>query len=212
MDVKPRRYESPRRRAQADDTRRRILAAAQELFEANGYAATSMNDIATAAGVALKTLYVAFGSKSGLLRALWHLLLRGDDADVPVGEREWYREVLDEPDPVRQLQLNARNSCIVKQRVAGIMEVVESAAAGDAEIGSLWQRIQTEFRDNQSAVVKSLQRKRALKRGLGASRATDVLWALNHVSLYRLLVRDRGWTVAQYERWLGGVFCSELLP
>ena len=212
MNVKPRRrYESPRRREQADETRERILAAAQELFEASGYTATSMNDIAAAAGVALKTLYVAFGSKAGILRALWHLLLRGDAGAVPVDEREWYREVLEEPDPARQLRLNARNSCVVKRRVAAIMEVIEAAAHADPEIASLWERIQMEFRENQSAIVRSLQRKKALRPGLGVERATDVLWALNQVSLYRLLVHDRGWTPAQYERWLGGVFCSELL-
>lgn len=212
MNVKPRRkYDSPRRREQADETRTRILHAAKELFEANGYAATSMNEVAAAAGVALKTLYVAFGNKAGLLRELWHLLLRGDDAAVPVGERSWYLEVLEEGDPVRQLQLNARNSCVVKRRVAGIMDVIEAAAPGDAEIASLWDRIQGEFRANQGEVVRSLQRKTALKPRLGVERATDILWALNHMSLYRLLVRDRSWTVDQYEQWLAGIFCSELL-
>ena len=78
--VKPtRRYDSPRRREQASVTRRDILAAAQRLFERHGYAATTMAAIATEAGVALKTVYVAFETKSGVLRALWHLLLRGDD-------------------------------------------------------------------------------------------------------------------------------------
>src|ERR687886_2924675 len=98
-DVKSKRpYESPRRRAQAEATRRDILDAAQTLFEANGYAATTMADIATEAGVALKTVYLAFETKSGVLRALWHLALRGDEDPAPVPERPWYREVLDEPD------------------------------------------------------------------------------------------------------------------
>src|SRR3977135_2141494 len=91
-----RRYDSPRRREQAAATRREILEAAQRLFERQGYAATTMAAIAAEAGVALKTVYVAFETKSGVLRALWHLLLRGDQEDVPVGERDWYREVLDE--------------------------------------------------------------------------------------------------------------------
>ena len=80
--VKPtRRYDSPRRREQASATRSDILAAAQRLFERQGYAATTMAAIAAEAGVALKTVYVAFETKSGVLRALWHLLLRGDDED-----------------------------------------------------------------------------------------------------------------------------------
>src|SRR5215210_183360 len=103
--VKRRRYDSPRRREQAAATRREILAAAQRLFERDGYATTTMAAVAREAGVALKTIYVAFGMKSELLRALWHLLLRGDEADVPVGDRGWYRALLEERDPNRQIEL-----------------------------------------------------------------------------------------------------------
>src|SRR6186997_3204021 len=109
-DKVKRRYESPRRRAQADATKRDILAAAQRLFERQGYAATTMAAIAADAGVALKTVYVTFETKSGLLRALWHLLLRGDEEDAPVAERQWYRGVLEEPDAERQLRLTAHTS------------------------------------------------------------------------------------------------------
>src|SRR3954454_15680491 len=101
-----RAYDSPRRREQAAATRREILAAAQRLFERQGYAATTMAAVAAEARVALKTVYLAFETKSGLLRALWHLLLRGDEEKSPVAERHWYREVLEEPDPQRQLRLN----------------------------------------------------------------------------------------------------------
>src|SRR5215471_16795188 len=95
--VNPRRaYNSARRREQAAATRREILEAAQRLFERQGYAATTMAAIAAEAGVALKTVYVGFETKSGVLRALWNLLLRGDEEDAPIAERAWYREMLDE--------------------------------------------------------------------------------------------------------------------
>src|ERR1700674_5432595 len=97
-----RRYDSPRRRAQAAATRSDILEAAQRLFEQGGYAATTMDAIATEAAVALKTVYVAFDTKSGLLRALWNHLLRGGRDDVPVAEQQWYRKVVEEADPERQ--------------------------------------------------------------------------------------------------------------
>src|SRR5919202_6396564 len=96
--VKTRRYDATRRREQAAATRRRVLDAAQVLFERDGYAATTMAAIASEAGVALKTVYLAFETKSGLLRALWHLRLRGDEEDVPMQERDWLRALLDEPD------------------------------------------------------------------------------------------------------------------
>src|SRR3954469_12723895 len=122
--VKPRAYNSPRRREQAAATRRDILEAAQRLFEGQGYAATTMAAIAAEAGVALKTVYVAFETKSRVLRALWHLLLRGDEDGVAVGRREWYREVLEEPDLERRLRLNARNARRVKERAGALMEVI----------------------------------------------------------------------------------------
>jgi AcrR family transcriptional regulator len=206
-----RRYDSPRRREQAAATRREILEAAQRLFEQRGYAATTMAAIAAEAGVALKTVYVAFETKSGVLRALWHLLLRGDQDDVPVGERRWYREVLDEPDPERQLRLTARNSRVVKERAGALMEVIRSAAPSDADTGALWSRIQTDFYENQRLIVEALHSRKALRRGLGVTRAADILWTLNHPDLWQLLVGTRGWTPDEWEQWFGDAACSQLL-
>jgi len=208
---KPRRYDSPRRRLQAAATRREILEAALRLFEQRGYQGTSMAAIATEAGVAPKTVYLAFQSKRGLLLALWHLLLRGDEEPVPVGERPWFREVIEEPDPERLLRLNARNSRLVKERAGMLLEILRSAAPSDSEISALWQRIQTEFYANQRAIVEQLKKNDALRSGIDVERGADVLWTLNHPSVYALLVGERGWTPGHYEEWLGDAFCSQLL-
>ena len=208
---KPRRYDSPRRSQQAAATRREILEAALRLFEQRGYTATTMAAIATEAGVALKTVYVAFQTKRGLLLALWHLRLRGDEAPVPVGERPWFREVIDEPDPERLLRLNARNSLVVKERAGPLLEILRNAASADIELAALWKRIQTEFYDNQLAVVERLRAMNALRPGLEVGHGADILWALNHPDLYRLLVGGRAWTPEQYEEWLGDTFCTQLL-
>lgn len=209
--VKSRPYDSSRRRAQAAATRRDILEAAQRLFEQQGYAATPMAAIAAEAGVALKTVYLGFETKSGVLRAIWNLLLRGDQGEVPVAEQSWYREVLEEPDPERQLRLNARNSRAVKTRIAGVLRVIRNAAPLDRDIEALWQRIQTEFHANQRAIIERLAGRKALRRGLGVDRATDILWALNHPDVWQLLVGERGWTPEQYEEWFGDTACSQLL-
>jgi AcrR family transcriptional regulator len=206
-----RTYKSPRRAQQAAATRRAILDAAQALFEKDGYAATPMASIAERAGVALKTVYLAFETKSGVLRALWHLRLRGDEGSAPVGQRDWYRQMLEEPDPERQLKLNAGNSTVVKARLGALMEVIRSGARADPDIAKLWANIQAEFLDNQRAIVESLQRKKALARGLKVARAADILWALNHPDLYQLLVSERGWTPEQYEKWLARATASQLL-
>src|SRR5512144_302884 len=193
-DVKARRrYDSPRRRAQAEATRRDILAAARLLFERQGYAATTMAAIAAEATVALKTVYLALETKAGVLQAVWNTGLRGADHGRPVQEQTWYREVLEEADPERRLLLNARNSAAGKRRIAAIAEVIREAAPADAEIGALWVRIQTEYRANQRAVVEPLAEGGRLARGLDVERAADILWAINHPNTWQLLVGERGW-------------------
>lgn len=199
--VKSRSYNSPRRREQAAATREAILAAARRLFDEQGYAGTTIAAIAGEAGVAVKTVYIAFETKSGVLRALWNTSLRGDAADVPVAQREWYRALLEEPDPVEQLKRTAENSRVVKLRIAGVLRVIHQAAPVDPDIAALWDRIQTDFHANQRAIVEQLARKKALKKGLSVERASDILWTLNHPDVWHLLVEERGWKPPEWERW-----------
>jgi AcrR family transcriptional regulator len=205
-------YDSPRRREQAAGTRRAILAAAQRLFVEDGYGATTVAAIAAEARVALKTVYVAFETKSGVLRALWNLLLREDEDSAPVAQREWYLEVLNEPDPERQLRLNARNARAVKERAGKVLGVIRSAAPLDADIAALWGRIETDFYENQRAIVERLAQKEALRPGLDVTKATDILWTLNHPDVWLLLVGERGWTPDQFEGWFADTICRQLLP
>src|SRR3954462_3824016 len=178
--VKPtRRYDSTRRREQAAATRLEILEAAQRLFERDGYVATTMAAVAAEAGVALKTVYLAFETKAGLLRALWHLRLRGDEADVPIAERPWYREGIAEPDPQRQLRLGAHNARLVKERAAKLMRVMRDAAGTDADSAALWRRIQDDSPPNGGGFVDTSEARGAPPPGLAAARAADILWTLN---------------------------------
>jgi AcrR family transcriptional regulator len=209
--VKSRPYNSPRRREQAAATRALMLEAAHRLFERDGYSATTIAAIASEAGVAVKTVYLAFETKSGVLRALWNQRLRGDDGDAPVAQRQWYREAVEEPDPERQLRLNARNARAAKTRVGSLLEVIRTAAAADGDTAALWKRIQTEFHANQRVIVESLDKKSALRPGLSVDRATDILWTLNHPDVWQLLVRERGWTPDDYEQWFGDTACTQLL-
>jgi AcrR family transcriptional regulator len=206
-----RQYDSRLRQEQAAATRLRILEAARLLFERDGYAATAMAAIASQAGVSLKTVYLAFATKSGVLRALWNLLLRGDEEPVPVGERPWFKEVLEEPDPLQKLRLNVRNAKAVRERVGPLLEVIRDAAPAEPEIAQLWTRIQDEFFENQRAVVEDLKRRKVLRRGLGVDRASDLLWTLNHPDVYRLLVGRRGWSPDEHETWLVATLSEQLL-
>ena len=208
----PRRpYNSPRRQQQAAATRQTILEAAERLFLQDGYPATTMDAIAAEAGVSLKTAYLPFSTKSGLLRALWDLRLKKDDADAPVVQHEWFREVMEEPDPARKLQLNARNSAAAKTRIGGLFRVIRGAAEIDADCSELWRLIQSDFHANQQVIVESIHRGGGLRRGLSVATGTDILWTLNHPDTWTLLASQRGWSPDAYETWLAQTSCAQLL-
>ena len=70
-----------------------------------------------------------------------------------------------------------------------MLDVIRHAAPLDADIGALWERIQSDFYENQGAIVQSLADRGALAPGPRRRReATDILWTLNHPDLWQLLV------------------------
>ena len=206
-DAVKRRYDSTRRREQAEQTRLQILEAAQRLFERDGYAMTTVGAIAKEAGVATKTVYLAFETKSGILRALWHLLLRGDQDATPVSDRDWYRSVVEERDLERKLHLLTSQSRAVKERAAPVMEVIRRGADADPDVAQLWDRIQGNFHEIQHGIAATLP----LRRGLTVDEAADILWALNNADTWQLLVVRRGWTPGRWERWFDASIRAQLL-
>lgn len=206
-----RTYDSPRRQAQAQATRRAILEGAQRLFEERGYGATSVPAIAESAQVSLKTVYVVFETKAKLLRSLWEERLGGEEAGLAVTERTWYREMLEEADPHRRVALLAAQSRTVKSRSGALMEVIRNAASTDTEIAQLWDHIQTKLLEVSRSIVQKWERDRVLGDNLDVNVAGDLLWTLNHPSVWKLLVIERGWSESQYEEWLRDAITSQLL-
>jgi AcrR family transcriptional regulator len=129
-----RRYESPLREEHARRTRAAIVAAAGELFTARGYAATSLADVAAAAGVARPTVFAAFGSKPALLRQVLDQALAGDDEPVPVAARPWFRPVWDATTQEGVLGAYARVCTLIGGRAAQIFEAVRRSAGASPEV------------------------------------------------------------------------------
>ena len=204
-------YDSPRRREQAAETRRKILDAAEELFARDGYAAIAMPAIAEQAGVALKTVYLAFGTKAGLLHGLWDVRLGGDDQPIPVTERPWYRELLEGDDPVALVRATARQSRLTKERAGNLMRIINQAAVTEPTLADLWDRIETEFRAVLGGCAERLAALGALAPGIDVALATDLLWTLNHPDTWYLLIQGCGWTADAYEQWVAGTLSAQLL-
>lgn len=206
-----RSYVSPRRTQAAAATRQAILESARRLFERDGYAATSVPAIAADAQVAVKTVYLAFGSKSLLLRAVWDQRLAGEEAQVPVLERAWYRQLKDTDNPHTLLALLAEQSRNVKSRSGPLIEVIRTAASADEDIRSLWDEIEAKLLIVARAVVDQLDAAGWLRAGQDPGSAADVTWFLYHPSTWQLLVVQRGWSAEAYTAWLERALVTELL-
>jgi AcrR family transcriptional regulator len=206
-----RAYHSSVRPQRAAARRRALADAARDLFVERGYPATTMDAVAARADVSLKTVYNAYKTKAGLLRAVWDLCLKGDLDEAPVAERGWYTALMSESDPHRQLALAAESSRIVKTRIGPMLKVIRDAAPADEDLTALWELIQTDFWANQRAIVESLAEKGALRPGLDVQRATDLLWMLNHPDVWLLLVDRRGWSPDDWEEWFAKTCQEQLL-
>jgi AcrR family transcriptional regulator len=199
-DVKRRSYRSTIRRGDAPAL---ICAAAYRLFSDKGYLATSIEDIATAAGVARPTIFTAVGPKVAILRVVVDEALAGDDAPVPIAQRPWWREAIDEPDPVRSIELHARNMCLINQRAAAVLRALETAASVDPDAAEVWERFQQQRHDGLNEFAAALTRKTTRAR-YDESTITDTLCMLA-ADAYLRLVRDAGWPIERYQDWLTDV-------
>ena len=201
-----RAYRSTIRRG---DAPRLICAAAHRLFSTKGYLATSIDEIAAQAGVARPTVFRAVGPKPVILKAVLDQAMAGDDAPVPVADRPWFAEALDEPDPARSLHLHARNLCWILHRVVPLLRALETAAALDADAANLWSDLRRQRRTGTAAVAANLAAKTTLR--CTEQVLADMLFTLPPDAYHRL-VHEEGWPIEAFQRWLTDLLQRVCLP
>jgi AcrR family transcriptional regulator len=206
-----RRYDNTARAAQALQTRRRVIAAAHELLLEQGYAATTINQIARRAGVSTETVYKAFGSKAALTKQVYDVALAGDDEPVPMRDRPEIQAILAEPDPRRKVAGYAALARQLGGRLGPLLAVLLGARGADADLDAFARTTANERLAGTAGLVGHLAEVGALRPGLDPERARDLLWALISPELYQLLVVERGWSPEDYERWLSSAIADALL-
>lgn len=198
-------YHSPARQRQAEQTRARILAAARDLFRSAGYAAATMEAIASAAQVSVKTVEAAFGSKRGVLAALVNPLA---SAGLP---RHLVDQIRATADPRDRLELVAELTRRAYEASVPEFELMRSAAAIAPEIGEAARQVESRRRANQARLVNYLLEQDALRSDLEPDQATDIIWALTGYDLYRALVAEQHWPVERYQNWLASTLAGNVL-
>lgn len=211
--VKPRRrYQSPRRAAQAAQTRRDIVTAAGLLFRERGYG-VPLADIASEAGVVVETVYRIFGSKAALFRAAVEALLAGGvgRAGIPVEGRPAIRAIRDEPDPRKQVAGYAATQPGIHRRAGPLLRALRDARGSDPELRRLWDEMEAWRLDGQGRFVRMLADRGALRRDLTVDEGIDIAWTLCSLAVYDSLVLGRGWGDERYQAWLTDALARELL-
>jgi AcrR family transcriptional regulator len=207
-----RRYRSPSREQQARHTRARIIAAAARQFLACGYAATTMRAVAAAAGVALPTVELAFGTKARLLKAVIDAAIAGDDRPVPMLAREWAARAEATAGPAEFAAVFARQLTESAQRAAGLTLVALEAARADEDIAAVAAQMMSQRQVMATWMVDGLLRRSPLRDGVDRAAAIDTIWALMDPALFCRLTLDRRWPAARFRRWFADGALRLLLP
>ena len=186
---------------QAVATRRRIVEAAGRFFVRDGYAATTLQQIADEAGVAVQTVYFHFGNKRTVLKELVDVASVGDDEPVALLDRPWVQELRTAPGGSETVAVWLRTSRDIFGRVAPILRIVRDAAGSDPEMAAQWETNQQQRHTAHRALAEILDTKGALRPGLTVDEAADILFALVSLEVYVLLTIERGWAPEKWERW-----------
>ena len=199
-----------RREIAAEATQRVIVESAAKLFVEQGYAPTTITQIARESGVAVQTIYNSVGSKGALLSRVLDFAAAGDRAPRPVPA--FMREQAEaEPDPrkvIAQLVEFWRGGL---ERTAPIFEVIRQAAALDAEIAALeTQRAQARLK-NYGTAARLLADRGHLRAGLDPDAAAAIIFSLGHPESYRLLVHRSGWSSDRWAAWVTDALAAALL-
>lgn len=188
-----------------------VLDAARTMFSEKGYAATSMQAIAQAAGIALDTVYAAVGKKPALFTLLVEAAISGTDVAIPAEEREYVQAIRVEPDAARKLAIYARAITGIQARLAPLFRVLQEAATTDTGLAELWSGIADRRSRNMKLLAKDLAETGKLRRDMSIDTVADVLWTMNSPEYYLLLVEGRGWEPARFEEWLSDAWVKLLL-
>jgi AcrR family transcriptional regulator len=196
------------RAERARATRARIVAAATATFTTSGYATTSINAIAAAAGVSEQTVYYSFGNKRAVLVAALDRAIAGDDEPIPTLDRPWVHAALAEPDPHRQIELQVQGVGEVLRRAARLLDIIRNAAT-DPELAEVCATSINHHREVQRAFAASLAEKTPLRTEVAA--AADTAVALLSPETYLLLVDHLGWPHDRWRTWAADCLARTLI-
>ena len=197
---------------QAQQNRDRVLAVASRLFIAQGYSATSIDQIAAEAGLSVRTVFAGFTSKINLLKHVVDTAIVGDSDEVPLHQRPSMRAVHDASTADEAYERLADTFVEVAERVYAIYAVVHGAAAADRDIAELERRLDAQRLTGVQYLAATFAERLAITDPAATVYIGDTLWTLGSPLQYRLLVQQRGWSSQQYRDWMARALAAMVPP
>lgn len=188
-----------------------MVEAARRLFLQLGYPATTMTRIADESGVPPATIYRLFGSKRGILKAVFDIAFGGDDEAVEFQHRPEVQAALAAEDPQAMLDGFARLLRELMHRAGRLQHVLATSAAVDDEAAEMLEITRRQRHRGQSRIVRDLARRKALKPGLTQKAAADIVYTVMSPEVYCILTVERGWSEDDYEAWVAHTLRTQLL-
>lgn len=202
---KKRAYISEARKAQAAETRIRILETAKNLFLSKGIDPVTIEKLAEVAKVSAPTIYSLFQSKRGILRALMDEALPTDQRLALVEESRLQKS------PKRRLEVTAKITRQMYDAEKALMDIFRGASALDPELRELEKEREQRRYDRQEMTIVAMAEEKSFAKGLSSSKARDILWAFTGRDMYRMFVIEREWTSEKYEKWLAQLLIKTLV-
>lgn len=198
-------YQSPVRKRQAANTRRRIVEATRQLLEKEGYAGMTIEAIARRAEVSAQSVYGIFKSKTGILIELL------DESTFGPEYEEAVRKALSAEDPETRLRLAAPIARQIHDAQSAAFDLLRGAGVVAPELANLELQRECLRYERQERMIISLRDARRLRQGVDYTAARDIFWMLTGRDIYRMLVRERGWSSEKYQGWLANALVHSLL-
>jgi AcrR family transcriptional regulator len=207
-----RSYDASGRREQARARRLAVVLAARDLFERDGFRPTTIAAVAAHAGVSPESVYKGFGSKAALAKAVFDLVIAGDDEPVPVAERPPAQAVRDEPDVRRKIAMFVAGLAQRQARSAKVQILIRDARHVDDSLGPVWSKLNDEGLAGMTMLGRHLLQTGQLRDGIDLGEVRDVLWNYLAIDTYERLVLTQGWPLERYAHWLAHAITSAICP
>lgn len=212
MSCVKRQYDGSGRQEAARARRHAVVLSARDLFERDGYRATTIAAIATASKVSSEMVYKSFGSKSALAKAVFDLAVAGDDEPVPVRDRSSALAVTAEPEARRKIALFVDGLVERLQRSVKVQIMIRDGRHVDDALIPIWEQVLSEGLTGMEMLGRQLLDTGQLKQNLTLAEIRDVLWNYLAIDHYERLVLVRGWRIVDFQLWLTAAITDALCP